>query len=289
MGIYLEIPDLDKQFPFRSFVNEGHQLVSPHWHKEVEIIYVQKGRVNIGVNDVPMQVRQGEIYFINGGDTHYFLASADSERLVIQFDLTFFQEISRMNGKTKSLRDAFAEMKNSSFDWNAELSEKMTAIIKSIHKENLHKLEGYHYMIKAKLYEMMVLILREVPQKDAADVPNPEWTKTQETLEKLDSIFTYIEDHYRDAISLQDIADFIGFSPYYFTKFFKKNTGMTFITFLNEFRLNKAKWILLNEACPITEVAEMAGFSSVKTFHHLFKTAMGVSPLKYRKTISGNN
>ncbi|MNT81682.1 HTH-type transcriptional regulator YesS [compost metagenome] len=80
----------------------------------------------------------------------------------------------------------------------------------------------------------------------------------------------------------------MGFSPYYFTKFFKKNTGMTFVTFLNEYRLNKAKWILLNENHSVTEVSEEAGFSSVKTFHHFFKEATGTSPLKYRMKISGN-
>ncbi|MNP36419.1 HTH-type transcriptional regulator YesS [compost metagenome] len=81
----------------------------------------------------------------------------------------------------------------------------------------------------------------------------------------------------------------MGFSPYYFTKLFKKNTGMTFIAFLNEYRLNKAKWILINEDLPMSAVAEAAGFGSVKTFHHFFKEATGISPLKYHKTIFGNN
>lgn len=42
MSEYLEIPELNKAFPFRSFVNEGEVLVYPHWHKEIEIIYALK-------------------------------------------------------------------------------------------------------------------------------------------------------------------------------------------------------------------------------------------------------
>ncbi|MFD2615897.1 AraC family transcriptional regulator [Terrilactibacillus laevilacticus] len=289
MGLYLEIPVLNKQFPFRSFINQGHQLVSPHWHKEVEIIYVFKGSINIGVNDEPIHVKKGEILFINGGDIHYILASSDSERFVIQFDLTFFQEISTMNVIEKNLRDAFSQMKNSSTEWNKTTKDKMVKIIENIQEENTKKQEGYPFVIKAKLYEMMALIFREIPEKESEDTSDSQLTKTQETLEKLDQIFSYVESHYKEGITLQDIAKYSGFSTYYFTKFFKKNTGTTFIKFLNEYRLNKAKWILLNGNYTVTEIAEMAGFTSVKTFHHLFKEVMGVSPLKYRKTISGNN
>ena len=96
VGVYLEIPELNEHFLFRSFVNEGDILVYPHWHKEIEIIYVKEGNVNIGVNDVPIQLKRNDIYFINGGDVHYFLASPESERIVIQFDLSFFQDISSL-------------------------------------------------------------------------------------------------------------------------------------------------------------------------------------------------
>ncbi len=40
MNFYLEIPELDRHFPFRSFINKGDVLCYPHWHKEIEIIYV---------------------------------------------------------------------------------------------------------------------------------------------------------------------------------------------------------------------------------------------------------
>jgi AraC-like DNA-binding protein/quercetin dioxygenase-like cupin family protein len=289
MSLFLEIPDLNKQFPFRSFINEGHEFVYPHWHKELEIIYVMKGNVNIGVNDRSIRLHLGEVYFINGGDTHYFLASSDSERLVIQLDLTIFQEIAAVTTSGKKLRDAFTEMKNSSFEWNHATSEQMVSLIKTIHDENTRRQEGSLYLIKAKLLEMIVLILREVPVKKLTAISKTRHAKTQDTLNKLDQVFSYVEAHYQETITLSQIAKQIGFSSFYFTKFFKRNMGTTFTRFINEYRLNKAKWILLNEDRPITEVAECAGFNSSKTLHHLFKQVMGISPSKYRKTISGNN
>lgn len=111
----------------------------------------------------------------------------------------------------------------------------------------------------------------------------------QETLERLNAIFSYIESHYIEGVTLEEIAKHIGFSPYYFSRFFKKNTGQTFMQFLNEYRINQAKYILGHEKVPMIEVAERSGFNSVKTFHHVFKEQVGLSPLKYHKTIIGNN
>ncbi|WP_088825516.1 AraC family transcriptional regulator [Listeria goaensis] len=291
MGNYLEIPNLDKNFPFRTFTNDGEVLVYPHWHKEIEIIYVLRGSLNLGVNDVPIQMNAGEIQIINGGDVHYFLGSPNSERIVIQFDLAFFQQ-DKKSDEQADLRRLFQTCVSSSRHWDDPIRSKIRELILAIHEEEQKQKDGFEYATKAKMLEMLVLLYREVPKNEA--IPDNLFQgeavlKSQETLEMLDEIFSYIEQRYKEPIALQEMADLTGFSTYYFTKFFKRNTGMTFVTFLNDYRLNKAKWILINEAYPITEVAEMTGFSSVKTFHHAFKRAMGIAPLKFRKTIYEKN
>lgn len=292
VGVYLEIPELNEHFLFRSFVNEGDILVYPHWHKEIEIIYVKEGNVNIGVNDVPIQLKRNDIYFINGGDVHYFLASPESERIVIQFDLSFFQDISSLEKTNKEMRNLFSSIVQASSLWSQEVADQMRQLLMTVHEENNERKSGYRYVIKAKMFEMLAILSREVHQNENWNDQVREEissTKQMENLERLDKIFMYIEAHYQDTITLNDISAYMGFSSFYFTKFFKKNTGTTFIQFLTEYRLNKAKWILLNEDATVTEVAERTGFSSVKTFHHQFKDLMGISPLKYKKTISGNN
>lgn len=292
VGVYLEIPELNEHFLFRSFVNEGDILVYPHWHKEIEIIYVKEGNVNIGVNDVPIQLKRNDIYFINGGDVHYFLASPESERIVIQFDLSFFQDISSLEKTNKEMRNLFSSIVQASSLWSQEVADQMRQLLMTVHEENNERKSGYRYVIKAKMFEMLAILSREVPQNENWNDQVREEissTKQMENLERLYKIFMYIEAHYQDTITLNDISAYMGFSSFYFTKFFKKNTGTTFIQFLTEYRLNKAKWILLNEDATVTEVAERTGFSSVKTFHHQFKDLMGISPLKYKKTISGNN
>ncbi|EUJ30272.1 AraC family transcriptional regulator [Listeria floridensis FSL S10-1187] len=292
MGNYLEIPNLNKEFPFRVFTNDGEVLVYPHWHKEIELIYVIHGSLNLGINDVPIELHAGEIQIINGGDVHYFLASPNSERIVIQFDLALFQAEDLLNQTDTNLRKLFSERALLSRTWGEQIEQQVGRLIQEMLLESEAKQAGHLYSIKAKLFELITLMYRSFPtepSKQKSVLRDDIVLKSQETLEKLDEIFSYVEANYQNPITLQEVADEIGFSSYYFTKFFKRNAGMTFVTFLNDYRLNKAKWILLNEEIPIIEVAEKVGFSSVKTFHHTFKRAMGMAPLKYRKTIYGNN
>ncbi|MNB69478.1 Transcriptional activator NphR [compost metagenome] len=292
MSIYLELPDVDKHFPFRSLICGGDELCYPHWHKEIEMIYVTKGRLNLGINDTPIRMEQGEVQFINGGDVHYFLASPESERVVLQFDLNLFQELAATCGTDFSLREVFTAMEHSSSGWPQETAGRIIGLIESIYEEDTRRGEGYAYLIKARLFELLTVIMREVPRNNAGRLPKfseDTLSQSREMMERLERIFIYVEQHYQEQITLNEVAGHMGFSPYYFTKLFKKHTGMTFVAFLNEYRLNKAKWILLNEDLPMSAVAEAAGFGSVKTFHHFFKSATGISPLKYHKTIFGNN
>ncbi len=111
----------------------------------------------------------------------------------------------------------------------------------------------------------------------------------QKSLEQLNEVTTYVQNNYADSIKLKDVADHIGFNQFYFTKFFKKLTGKTFMTFLEDYRIQQARYILSTEQIPMTEVSERVGFESVKTFHHVFKKKVGISPLQYQKKVLTKN
>ncbi len=93
---------------------------------------------------------------------------------------------------------------------------------------------------------------------------------------------TYIEKNYANQILLSDIAEVCGISPNYFCKIFKEETGKSFVDFLNELRINKAKELLLSTNLKSYEVAEKVGFSDYKYFSMIFKKYTGVSPRKFK-------
>ncbi|MGG3625113.1 response regulator [Bacillus gobiensis] len=93
----------------------------------------------------------------------------------------------------------------------------------------------------------------------------------------------YIADHYKENVTLQSVADTVHVSKNYFSILFKKQTGYNFIDYLMEMRIREAKRLLIEENSRIYDVAETAGFNSVKYFNKLFKKMTGLTPLEYRE------
>lgn len=285
MSVYLERPVFEANFLFRAFINDGITIVYPHWHKEVEIIYSIRGTVNIGVGDEIVHVSEGEIYFFASGEPHYFLASPDSERIVYQFDLSLFDEKSLKSENDCSLIELFETGEKHSSKWSKSLALDTRKLLQQLFEEYEKENPGKNYLVFSLLFQLITTFYRRLPQTKTIVKKGAKAStiKYKENLEHLDKIFTYVEEHYEESITLEDVAKYSGFSSYYFTRFFKANTGTTFISFLTEYRINQAKFILANEKVPMIEVAEKSGFASVKTFHHVFKEQVGISPLKYQK------
>ena len=97
----------------------------------------------------------------------------------------------------------------------------------------------------------------------------------------------YIEDHYKEDIALLDVAGVFGYSDVYFCKLFKQNFGKNFITYLNEFRMNKAKELLANPAINIKDVSVLAGYRDANYFTRVFKRMEGKTPSEYRSGVIG--
>ena len=93
----------------------------------------------------------------------------------------------------------------------------------------------------------------------------------------------YIQQHYREALRLEDVSSAVGFNATYFSTLFKKETGQNFVDYLTELRINKTKELLAGEDLSIQDVAEMVGYQDLKYFSKLFKKVTGVSPSDYKK------
>lgn len=93
----------------------------------------------------------------------------------------------------------------------------------------------------------------------------------------------YIQEHYREALKLEEVSRVIGFNATYFSTVFKKETGKSFLDYLTEVRMNKAKQLLCRGDLSVNDVAEEVGYQDLKYFSKLFKKATGISPSEYKK------
>ncbi|MEA5450165.1 response regulator [Leptolyngbya sp. CCNP1308] len=100
---------------------------------------------------------------------------------------------------------------------------------------------------------------------------------------KLASVFRFIEAHYRQPISLSDVAQEAGYSPAYLTNLVQSHTGRTVKQWIIERRMAEAKTLLATTANPIRQIAEASGYSDAGYFTRQFRQVHGVSPQAWRQ------
>lgn len=95
-------------------------------------------------------------------------------------------------------------------------------------------------------------------------------------------IITYVNEHYMEKITLDEMAAQTGFSKEYFCRFFKQHMGITFLRYLNEVRISHAGRLLTTTDLPVFEVMTESGFTNQTIFNRLFKELYGMTPRQSR-------
>ena len=94
-------------------------------------------------------------------------------------------------------------------------------------------------------------------------------------------VLEYIGENYKNEITLNDMADLVGLSPAYFSKYFKNITGTSFTHYLNGIRLDYAVKDMLARNSSVTEAALQSGYTDMSYFSREFKKETGISPRNY--------
>ncbi|KRE93354.1 hypothetical protein ASG89_07635 [Paenibacillus sp. Soil766] len=102
-------------------------------------------------------------------------------------------------------------------------------------------------------------------------------------------VVRYVEEHYAESITLNTMADIVYLSPSYLSSLFKSKQGQSFIDFLTEKRIEKAKSLLLYSDEKIQVISDSTGFTNIRHFNRVFKTITNRTPSEFRegKSIAG--
>ncbi len=117
---------------------------------------------------------------------------------------------------------------------------------------------------------LMLMVLREA--KEAV-----------EGSRMLDCVIEYIKNHYAERISLDELAELEHISKSYLSRKFKERTGLSVISYINRFRIERSRQFLMMSCLSIDEIAYQVGFDSPKYFHRVFKEITGESPAGFRR------
>jgi AraC-like DNA-binding protein len=274
---------LDADFPLKVFTTDVTEF-PPHWHQAVEVVYVLDGSLKIGVNNEIYTLNARDMMLISGGDIHYFVPQPRHvNRIILHFEMAFFESFSTVVKDKRFTRILLKESDSAGSKNGICVHSILEEHILGILKENEEKREGYKIALKARLFDILVILLRHIPMESYSA---HEKNRHLNRLERLENVFRYVERNFGSNIRLDEISAVANFSVYYFTRFFKEATGMTFVKYVNNYRVAKAAEYLIDTDDPITEVVFKSGFGSIKTFNRVFKQLKGCSPSQYKKAIS---
>jgi AraC-like DNA-binding protein len=124
--------------------------------------------------------------------------------------------------------------------------------------------------------ELLLTILRyEIPNKPLVN---------DKTTHLIYSIMSYVKEIYTDDIDEKELAKSYGISYSYFSRSFKRVTGMTFKNYLNRTRISKAEQLLLLKGCSVSEAAIACGYNSISYFIKVYRSVTGKTPYQVMKT-----
>jgi len=109
--------------------------------------------------------------------------------------------------------------------------------------------------------------------------------REQRTSGVLENAITFIQEKFREELSLEDVAEHVHLNPYYFSKIFKQQTGETFIDYVTRLRIEKAKQLIKDGSFSLKEVCYLVGYKDPNYFSRVFKKVTGVTPSEYRNQL----
>ncbi len=269
-----ELVKYDNGLPIKMYICHIKE-VPHHWHKEMEIIYIADGSLDVVLENKEYTLTKNNIIIANANRVHRFKeTNEDNTMVVMQINLDFFKSfypaIQHIEYKCNSLVDSRRSEKYEL------LKQQLIGILKILDKKEV----GYEVELLTSICDILLSLIRNFEYKT---IDKNKIDLSEENLIRLNRIIAYIDKNYMKKISLDEIAEKEYLSRYYFSHFFKKKMGMSFQNYLKSIRLKKAHQTLIKTDEKIVNIALQNGFSSLQTFTKHFKEDYLKTPVEYRR------
>ncbi|MGJ1197565.1 AraC family transcriptional regulator [Sphingobacterium spiritivorum] len=256
-----------------------------HRHKEIQLTYILKGKGTFLIGNFSHHFQQDEIFIVDADEPHMFKkADMVSEQanengihaIHIFFDyhnFTSFLNLSEFDS-VKSFLEHIQGSKKLTADYAVHLKSRFLDINAAEGTSRLLQfLDLVDYL--SKKIELWTSLYTGIPQKKYSDAEGI----------RINDIFQYTFKHFAEKISLEQISSIAHMTPHAFCKYFKKHTRKTYVTFLNEIRIEQACKLLINGLSEnVADIAFRTGFNNVVNFNRVFKKVTKLSPSDYLTT-----
>lgn len=243
-----------------------------HQHSAIEIILPHQG---VSVYRLPERVycvEPGQVLIIPPDCPHELTESRDTKRYLILFEPNPLMSLRDQPSVKHLFREPIY------LNDGAEIQAKVTGLLMQLVSSYFSK----EPMWNARCYSYLTQLYAELGSERTLVNDEPEEQQSRIDSEIMNGALTYINQHFMEDISLDDVAGFAGFSKFYFSRVFKQFAGASYTEYLTRKRMNNATDLLIRTDMPIREVAEKSGFGSLATFNRIFRRLNQCTPTQYR-------
>lgn len=261
-----------------------------HAHDYTQIWYVTKGQCEHYVEDQPYLMTAGDTFLIPPRAAHRTVICPDST--VISCEFAMEEILPPQSGDGQTVLQSYLDMvsimnflqdskdRRPRFRFRPEVMGVVDRVIREILEEYNRELPCYQDMLRLKIQELLLLFIREF-------MVSPDYQNTDAAYERYQVLMrqaiAYIDEHYTESLSLDDVCRISTLSKTYFCYLFKLITRKTFVEYITERRVRGAMGLLEETNLSIQTVSERMGFHDAAHFSRTFKKIVGMSPRMYRK------
>lgn len=279
---YLDYKEDKKQgtfdFPVAFYhvdANHPRYQMPYHWHLEYEIIRILDGHFQLTADGLQVDAQKGDLLIIPGGALHGGVAE-DCVYECVVFNMNLLLSNNKICNKfIQQLLRHELRLNLKLPDNHADLNKAADDLFRYMHDKNL----GYELLAQGSLFALLGFIFLA----GAYQVCKPPNSVSAHQINRLKDVLNYIEEHYSESVSLEEMARTAGLSSRYFCRFFRKITQCTPTEYLNYYRIESACEQLADAGASITEVALNCGFNDISYFIKAFHRAKGVTPKQYKE------
>ncbi len=285
------------EYPVAIYHVDLHNLymgfVRWHWHEELEINVVTEGRMECLIGDDSFIMEKGDCIFINQNVMHSIHPIGNEpgkfDAIVFHPAVLFSYSMTYMNTKYLIPIIGNPNLKTFLMNFSYEHFHEATEYISELLSANNDMTFGYEIITKICLSRLWLLLLQEfgsakTPQDSRESLPLGE--------SRAKDAVIYIQEHYNEPISLDEIAAAIHVSRSECCRCFKRALHCTPFEYLMKYRIFMASMKICQDTgntLSFSDIAVSVGFNNVSYFNKLFKHFLKCTPSQYRKTLRNGN
>lgn len=247
-----------------------------HFHPEFEIVFIEAEAGTRHVGEDIARFEESDLVFIGSNIPHLnfdYGIKTNYEKTVLHIQPNFLENAFLNTPELKEIQNLFEASKfgiSFGIDTKNRVGEKF---------KNIHQLPHFEQFVEVL---QVLKILSEATDTTLlhSEVPKNQYNRREQ--ERLKKVYGFIDEHYQRKIEIEEIAQVSNLTDAAFCRYFKKMTKLTFTEFLNHYRINQAKRLLMLDK-NVSETCFECGFESLSYFNRTFKKITGENPLTFKK------